>query len=165
MKKIVFVTAISFLLASCHDNTGIRHSGNERQLKVSPCIEDAFCYFLEHEIDNPDTTIIYSMDFLKGCPGCPEEDTLIGFCRMNENMPTVGLRGLMTIDGWQLLVFDEQRIGESFYSIDSLKEIDLNGLRLSTERLSICCTFVIDDGFLHIWGVQPDDYMPIKIKR
>ena len=94
---------------ACHDNKKIGYSNEEQLLKVSPCIEDAFYYFLKHENETPDTDFVYSIDFMKGFPDRSDKDTMIGFCRMNENMPLDGLRGLLTIGEYKLLVFDEQK--------------------------------------------------------
>lgn len=165
MKKIFFAITHLLLIVSCRNNAVFEENCSvEQQRKVSPCIEDAFFYYLEYDNDSADTSFIYSMDFLKGVPGGSTEDTMIVFYRMNENMPTNGLRGLITIGNFKLLVFDEQKIGESYYNVDSLKGIDLGECRLSTDDISVGCSFIIGDSCLDVWGVQPDDYEPIKIR-
>ena len=131
---------------------------------LAPCIVEAFNYYTKYEEDL-DSSNIYMMNFLKGELGCPENDTMICFCKYHHNMHAMGLMGITKIGEYKLLVFDEKRVGEDFYNIDSLRDVDLSSCRLSsTENIIDCCTFVLDGGnYLNIWGIQPDDYVPIKI--
>ena len=75
MKQYVLTLIVAILSVACHDNKKICYSNDEQLLKVSPCIEDAFYYFLKHENETPDTDFVYSIDFMKGFPGLSDCNT------------------------------------------------------------------------------------------
>jgi hypothetical protein len=102
---------------------------------------------------------------MSGVPGFSKEDTLIEFCQMLADGDEKGLRGITHIDNYKVLIFDENKIGADFYNMDSVKEVDLNNLRLSTsEEMIACYAFVLDGSAnLELIGCQPDDFVPIRI--
>ncbi|MBO4308063.1 MAG: hypothetical protein J5848_07125 [Bacteroidales bacterium] len=166
MKKII-IPVITLLTVACYNNSESEVLGrNGLCRKLSPCIEDAFAYYIKHE-DNPDTSTIYLMEFLVGEPGFPQDDTLILFCACCNRQLADGIKGIMTIGEYKVLVFDKQNVGNKFYNVDSLVDIDLDRLCLpSSENLINCYAFVLDgDSNLYLLGCQPDDFVPIKIDR
>ena len=167
MKKIVNLSIISILAIACYNNSeSLTPVEDHLCTKLSPCIEDAFAYFIEHE-ENPDTSIIYLMEFLVGEFGFPQDDTLICFCKYYKGQSTDGVKGIMTIGDYKLLVLDKQNVGYEFYNVDSLVDTDLSELCLPiSEDVINCLTFVLDgDSCLGLLGCQPDDFVPIKIDR
>ena len=165
MKKTVFLIINGFLLISCNYNSSLEKPDNKPPCPtISQFVNEAFQYFIEHE-DAPDTSTIYKMTFINGASGFSEEDTLMEFCQMLADGKEKGLRGLIHIEDYKVLIFDEKKIGTSFYNMDSVKEVDLNNLRLSTfEDIICCCAFVLNGGkYLELIGCQPDDFIPIKI--
>lgn len=165
MKKIVIISIISILATACHNNSEYVTPGEEQLCpKLSPCIEGAFAYYIKHE-ENPDTSTIYSMEFLVGEHGFPQDDTLICFCMYDKGQSTDGLKGIVAIGDYNVLVFDKQNVGNEFYNADSLVDTDLNGLCLSSSKDTIyCCAFVLDgNSHLYLLGCQPDDFVPIRI--
>ena len=165
-KKNVFVFTI-IILVSCHNNNTCMGESEDRYLKpkLAPCIEEAFAYYIGSE-DDHDTSYFYMMSFSKGEPGCPENDTMLSFCKYHDNMLAIGLRGITNIGEYKLLVFDDKNVGKDFYNLDSLRAVDLGCCGLSyNEDIADCCTYVLDGSmYLKIWGIQPDDYVPIKIR-
>ena len=125
---------------------------------------NAFTYYIEHE-EQIDTSTFYAIMFSKGEPGFSREDTLIGIMKMVEMMPMDGFKGMISIGGYKVLVFDIFNLGESFYISDSLEDVDLNNIPLSPcYGVEDFCTFVLDRGkYLRLIGVQPDDFESIKI--
>ena len=167
MEKIVIMTIFSMLAAACHSNYKSEAMGkNHQHPKLSPCLEDAFAYYISHE-DKPDTSTIYLMEFLVGEPGFPQDDTLICFYAYNNKQVADDLRGLTTIGDYKVLVFDKHNVGKKFYNIDSLRHTDLDNFCIPpSENLINCCAFVLDGhSYLHLLGCQPDDFVPIKIDR
>lgn len=167
MKKVLYISLISILVAACHGNTQPVAIGNNNMcLKLSPWLEEAFTYFIEHE-KKPDTSTVYLMEFTLGEPGFPLNDTLIYFCEYYKNHLTDGFMGIITIGDYKVCVFDKQNVGSKFYAADSLMDMDLNRLCLSPpEDLINCCAFILDgDTYLYLLGCQPDDFVPIKIER
>lgn len=164
MKKIFSFILISFIVWSCHNNNSIEIAFKHVPApKVAPCIEKAFFYFIEHEC-NLDTSIVYFMEFSRGYPSSKLEDTMIVFGQMHERIPLNGFKGLVTIDDYKLLVFDESDIGTKFYDLDSLKKIDLSSHSFSTKNIMLVRDYIISDGFLYLVGVQPSDFIPIKVE-
>ncbi len=169
MKKTFFLLIVVFLV-SCHDNVRLEVVGDKiSSAGISQCIKDAFAYFIEHE-DYPDTSYIYSMEFLTGVPGFPLEDTMIGFYMMSEGIPMdnriESLKGYTIIDNYLVLVFDSQNIGKHFYNSDSLKRINFDSLKFPSVDIVECCAFVLNgNDHLELVGIQPDDFVPIKINR
>lgn len=168
MKKTFFLLFIG-LSVSCHDNVRLDVVGEKNSSTgISPCIKEAFTYFIEHE-GHPDTSYIYSMEFLTGVPGYPVEDTMLGFYMMSEGMPMdnriEAFKGFAIIDNYKVLVFDSQNIGKKFYNSDSLKWINLDGLTYPSVDIVECCAYVLNgNNHLELVGVQPDDFVPIKIR-
>ena len=91
-------------------------------------------------------------------------DTMVMFCKMNREMPMDGFKGFVKIKGFKVLVFDKYDFSFMFYNQDSLQTINLNSLSFPAGD-SYCCTFVVKDGILYVWGVQPDDFSPIRIEK
>lgn len=165
MKKTVFLIIDAFLLISCNYHSSLEKPDNKPpHSTVSQFVNEAFQYFIEHE-DTPDTSTIYKITFMSGVPGFSKEDTLIEFCQMLADGDEKGLRGITHIDNYKVLIFDENKIGADFYNMDSVKEVDLNNLRLSTsEEMIACYAFVLDGSAnLELIGCQPDDFVPIRI--
>lgn len=161
------LTVVAILTVACHNNTEYVTVGEEQlSPKLSPCMEDAFAYFIKHE-ENPDTSTIYMMEFLVGELGFPQDDTLICFCMYDKRHSADGLRGIMVIGDYKVLVFDKQNVGDEFYNADSLMDTDLSGLCLSSsEDMINCAAFVLDGSpYLELLGCQPDDFERIKIDR
>ncbi|MBP5515432.1 MAG: hypothetical protein J6X86_00640 [Bacteroidales bacterium] len=164
MKKIIPFTLISLILFSCHNSTTSEEfvSKSTPTPKVAPCIEKAFAYFIGHE-KNPDTSVCYVLEFLKGYLGNELEHTRIAFGPMHKSMPLNGFKGLITIGDYKLLVFDESNIGTCFYNTDSLKNVDLSSLKFTPEDTLLFLEYTISDGFIDVVCVQPDDFISIEI--
>lgn len=165
MKKAVFLIINVFLLISCNNNSGLEKPDNKPPCPtVSQFVNEAFQYFIEHE-DTPDTSTVYKMTFIRGASGFPEEDTIMEFCQMLADGNEKGLRGIIHIGDYKVLIFDEKKIGTNFYNMDSVKEVDLDNLELSAfEDIISCYAFVLDGGNdLELIGCQPDDFAPIRI--
>lgn len=165
MKRIFLYAALSLVLFSCRN--GVETEKESEPLaprpKVAKCIEEAFAYFIKHEI-NPDTATVYSMSFIKGEPEFPGEDTMISFCPHNRHMPIEGFKGLIYIQGYRIWVIDKKNIGNFFYTQDSLVKVDIDTLKLPTE-IPGCAGFIVCGDYLELWGCQPDDFERIKIDR
>lgn len=167
MKKIVILSIIFILASACYNNSESVAWGREQYSpKLSHCIEESFAYFIKHE-DNPNTSTVYMMEFLVEVPGFPPSDTLICFCACNKRQLADGVKGIITIGDYRVLVIDQQDIGGGYYNVDSLVDTDLNRLCLSSsEVVTNCCVFVLDgDSYLYLLGCQPDDFVPIKIRQ
>ena len=167
MKKIGVTFIISIFAIACHNNSKYVTSGEEQLCpKLSSCIEEAFAYYIKHE-ENPDTSTICLMEFLVGEYGFPQDDTLICFCMYDNRHSSDGLKGIIAIGGYNVLVFDKQNVGKEFYNVDSLVDTDISELCLSIPEDAIdCCAFVLDGNpYLYLLGCQPDDFVPIKIDR
>ena len=166
MKKTVVLTLIALFLWSCHNNINSEDVASKHisAPKVAQCIEEAFAYYIGRE-DNPDTSIVYVMEFSRGYPSSKQEDTLIAFGQMHKRMPLNGLKGFVTIGDYKLLVFDESGIGTNFYNLDSLQEVDLRSLEFSTDSIMIFRDFIIVDSLLEMVGVQADDFVPIRVNN
>lgn len=168
MRKTIFLLLIG-LLVSCHGNVGLDVVGEKNSSTgISPCIKEAFTYFIEHE-GHPDTSYLYSMEFLTGVPGFPVEDTMLGFYMMSGSIPMdnrkEAFKGFAIIDNYKVLVFDGQNIGIKFYDPDSLKWINLDSLNYPSVDIVECCAYVLNgNNYLELVGVQPDDFVPIKIR-
>lgn len=167
MKNNIIIFIISILATACHnDFESVIPTEELLCSKLSPCIEDAFAYYINHE-ENPDTSTIYMMEFMVGEPGFSLDDTLICFCVCHKWLVANGVKGIMAIGDYKVLILDENDVGRECYNEDSLINIDLDRLCLSSsEDVVDCCVFVRDgDSCLHLLGCQPDDYVPIKIER
>ena len=79
-------------------------------------------------------------------------------------MPT-GLRGLMKLGEYKVLVFDEKGIGEDFYNRDSLKSVNLRDLNLpSSGNLIDYYVYILNGGkYMELWEMSPEDFDPIMI--
>lgn len=169
MNKTIFILFVG-LFVSCQNNVRLDLVGEKNSSAgISQCIRDAFTYFIEHE-DCPDTSYIYSMEFLTGVPGFPVEDTMIGFYMMSEGIPMdnriEAFKGLAIIDNYKVMVFDGQNIGKKFYNSDSLKRTNIDSLKFPSVDIVECCAFVLNgNDRLELVGIQPDDFVPIKINR
>ena len=154
---------IALLVSSCNTNVKVDNSDTfSPKPNVAPCIKEAFDYFVLSE--HADTSAIYSIRISIGYFEYQFNDTTIGFHRTNKADPTDGLRGLTTIGGYRVLIFDEHDIGGRFYNPDSLKDVELDKLKLSTDSIELHLVLVIDDGFLWQLGCQASDFVPIKVK-
>lgn len=165
MRRIVLCIIILIGVSSCNNSTDVVASSCKKPSSaVSQCITEAFLYFISHD-ERPDTSIFYKLSFLKGLQGFSKEDTLIDYCRMLSGGDENGYMGILYINGYKVLVFDEKKIGNDFYNADSLNVVDLKSLSLPTsENMFFCYTFVLDGGGeLELLGCQPDDFVPIKI--
>lgn len=167
MKRIFLYAALSLVLFSCRN--GVETEKGSEPLaprpKVAKCIEQAFSYFIEHETDSSKDTI-YSMEFVKGLSGFPADDTLIVFFKRTVNMSKEGFRGYITLNDYQVLIFDKDNIGECFYDSDSLKDIDVHALRLSSQKIVLGDAYILNGSdHLNLTGYNPHDFLPIKIDR
>ena len=155
------------LASACYNNSDSVALGcKQSSPKLSPCIEDAFGYYIKHE-DNPNTSTVYLMEFLVGESGFPIDDTMICFSACHKRQIADGVKGVMTIGDYKVLVIDKQDVGGKYYNVDSLVDIDLIGPYFSSNVDVVkCCVFVLDgDSCLYVLGCQPNDFIPIKINR
>ena len=165
MHKVVFLLFIPIILASCKNNPKVKAVECQKEsFKVRLCLEKAFAYVISQEHD-ADSSTAYVMEFLKGEPGFPPKDTLICFCKSHEDYMPTGLRGLMKLGEYKVLVFDEKGIGEDFYNRDSLKSVNLRDLNLpSSGNLIDYYVYILNGGkYMELWEMSPEDFDPIMI--
>ena len=175
-QRIFLFFVVFSALASCQNRT--QPIGLDSKAKtpcVAKCIEEAFSYFIAHEQD-PDTSNFYALVFENGVPEFGLlNDTAICFYKLHtryyeewiKDSLIDSYKGIMMINQYKLVVFDENDVGEHFYNNSCLEPTDLNSLNLpSLEGLTLVMTLVLDDGkYLQWYDVQPEDWSPIKIQK